>query len=180
MMYGDPAQYGDPSGNDNNVFSPWDSDTGQAVTHSADGALSSYAANNHPVYANHQRPTGIPDSPADRAGFIPAAVVPAPPSPSAGGRPGMGGRLGWSTGLRTSRSFRQRFGNGSLVIDAQNQVHPVEGPVGYSTRGDRLVTRSQYVLNGGGEPTPDQVREMFSSDYVTAVVTARGMNPAYV
>lgn len=180
MILGDAAQYGDPSGNDNNVFSPWDSDTGQAVTHSADGHLSSYAANNHPVYARHQSPTGIPDSPADRHGLIPAAVVPAPPDPAYGGRPGMGFRLGWSTGLRHSRAFRQRFGDDSLVIDVQNRIHPIEGPVGYSTRGDRLITRSQYVLNGGGEPTTDQVRELFSSDYADAVVTARGMNPAYV
>lgn len=180
MFLGDTSQYGDPTGNDNNVFSPWDSDTGQAVSHSAEGHLSSFAANNHPVYATHQAPSGIPDSPADRHGVIPAAVVPAPPSPSAGGRPGMGHRLGWSTGLRTSRSFRQRFGDDSIVIDVRNQVHPVEGPVGYSTRGDRLVTRSQYVLNGAGEPTPDQVRESFSSDYAASVVAARGMNPAYV
>lgn len=153
-------------------FSPYESDTGQAVSHDLKGNLMSPAGNAHPEVA---RQAVSPQS----AGVLDAAFVPRPPDPALGGKPGPGHRLGWTNGLRTSRSFRRRFGDDSMVIDVQNEVHPVEGPVGYSTRGDRLVYGADLLANGDGAPTNAQVAESFTTDYAAAVVAAQGVNPNY-
>ena len=153
-------------------FSEFESDTGQAVSHDLNGNLMTVAGNIHPEHANQ------PSSPQS-AGMIDGAFVPRPPDPAFGGKPGPGHRLGWTNGLRHSRAFRRRFGDDSIVIDAQNMVHPVEGPVGYSTRGDRLVYGADLLANGDGAPTNAQVAESFTTDYAAAVVAAQEMNPNY-
>ena len=153
-------------------FSPYESDTGQAVSHDLNGNLMTVAGNLKPEYANQ------PVSPQSE-GVLDAGFVPRPPDPALGGKAGPGHRLGWTTGLRTSRAFRRRFGDDSMVIDVQNQVHPVEGPVGYSTRGDRLVYGADLLANGDGAPTNAQVAESFTTDYAASVLAAQGVNPNY-
>lgn len=159
----------------------WDSeyaeskaDYSPSLSNDASGHLVSPAGNNHPVVANQ------PTNP-QASGFNPSAFVPRPPDPATGGEPGPGKRLGWSTGLRTSRSFRRRFDDESIVIETYNKVHPVEGPVGFSSRTDRLVYGAEVVLNGTGAPTNAQVTAMYADpDFAAQVVAAQGSNPTYI
>jgi hypothetical protein len=78
------------------------------------------------------------NSPLNSSSNAGCAYVPRPPDPAVGGLPGMTHALGWTTGLRLSRSFRQLFGGQTLKMPSMG-VHPIQGPVGYSTRSDRLV-----------------------------------------
>lgn len=159
----------------------WDSqyaeelaDYSPSISHDASGHLVTPTGNAHPVVANQ------PVSPQD-TGFNPSAHVPKPPDPAFGGRPGPGKRLGWSTGLRTSRAFRRRFNDESLHIETFNKVHPVEGPVGFSNRTNTLVYGSKVVLDGTGAPTNEQVTAMYSDpNFAAQVVAAQGTNPAYI
>lgn len=94
-------------------------------------------------------------SPFDSSNPIPAAFVPRNPDPALGGMPGSTNVLGRTTGIRLSRAFRQRFGGQTLVVPAMG-AHPIQGPVGYSTRTDRLVY-GVAALNGPDIPTDDSV-----------------------
>lgn len=104
--------------------------------------------------ANHQQP------PTASAG-IEAAVVPPVPSPSVGGMPGRSHALGWSTGLRFARHLHARFTGRTLVVPNMG-AHPAEGPVGFSTRLDRLSAGTQ-ALYTDYVPDPKEVAAMFTS-----------------
>jgi hypothetical protein len=71
------------------------------------------------------------------------ACVPVP-DPSYGGRTGISRPLGWTTGLRQSRSMRQHF-RGLTIRVAPVTAHPAEGPVGFSNRTGRLADRSDAL-----------------------------------
>jgi len=78
-----------------------------------------------------------------------------PPLPSAGGLPGLMRALGWSTGLRKSRWAHGLFGGQTLVVTPMG-VHPTSGPVGFSTRTDRLAY-GVANLYGDGQQTNQSV-----------------------
>lgn len=72
-----------------------------------------------------------------------------PPSPSVGGQPGRTNQLGWTTGLSQTRRLRQKFTGRTLVVPTMG-AHPAVGPVGFSTR-------SQRLRNGVGELTASRL-----------------------
>lgn len=117
-------------------------------------------------------------SPLDHSNPIPAAVVPDPPDPALGGKPGMTHALGWSTGMRNSRAFRQAFDGRTLVVPNMG-VHPIQGPVGYSSRSDRLVYGVE-ALQGSKTPDDSQVSQHFADPNAVAISAVTGRNPNYV
>lgn len=77
----------------------------------------------------------------------------APPVPSIGGEPGVPSQLGWTDGFRKVLGKLHRPLRGAVVTVAPMGVHPNVGPVGYSTRADRLRARyraltTDYTPNG--------------------------------
>lgn len=124
-----------------------------------------------PVIATH----GV--SPFQSANPIPAAFVPRPPDPAVGGQGGSMGVLGWSTGRRNGRAFRQRFGGQTLVVPAMG-VHPIQGPVGFSTRTDRLTYKVD-ALTGDDIPTDESVGSQYADPNQSALVAATRGNPNY-
>jgi len=82
-----------------------------------------------------------------------------PPDPAVGGQPGVGRQLGWSTGLQSSRAMRQRFSGRVLAVPTMG-VHPAYGPVGFSTRTQRLAN-GVAALNTDYTPTSDHVAQSF-------------------
>lgn len=106
------------------------------------------------------------------------AFVPRPPDPSVGGMPGISNGLGWSTGIRNSRAFRQAFDGRTLVVPNMG-AHPIQGPVGFSAQSDRLAY-GIAALSSDGMPTNAQVGKVFSSDNANAISGVTGGNPNYV
>ena len=126
-----------------------------------------------PPNANHR------ESPTDSSrGGVASGFVPRPPDPAIGGLPGISHGLGWSTGLRNSRAFRQAFDGRTLVVPTMG-VHPIQGPVGYSTRSDRL-SYGIAALSSDGMPTNEQVGKVFSADNAVGIAGAVVGNPNYV
>lgn len=82
-----------------------------------------------------------------------------PPDPTVGGQPGVGRQLGWSTGLQHSRAMRQRFSGRMLAVPTMG-VHPAYGPVGFSTRTQKLAN-GVAALNTDYTPTSDHVAQSF-------------------
>lgn len=163
----DTERYDSEYAEDKATYSP-------SLSHDASGRVVTPVGGQRAVTSNQ------PVSP-QAVGFNPAAYCPAPPSPSLGGEPGPGRRLGWSTGLRSVRWGHRRFNDESMTVGMPTTVHPVEGPVGFSTRTDRLVYGSEVVLNGTGAPTNAQVTAMYSDpDFAIQVAAAQGSNPAYI
>lgn len=130
------------------------------------------AAQAVPEIASHAQ------SPMTTSNLLPAAVVPQPPDPAIGGKPGISHALGWSTGLRNSRAFRQAFDGRTLVVSTMG-VHPIEGPVGYSTRSDRLFYGAQ-ALRGDGMSDNNKVAANLSNPNAAAIALATAGNPNYV
>lgn len=119
------------------------------------------------------------ESPVDSSrGGVASGFVPRPPDPAIGGLPGISEGLGWSTGLRNNRAFRQAFDGRTLVVPSMG-VHPIQGPVGYSTRSDRLAY-GVAALSSDGMPTDQSVSTLFASDYASSVGAATAGNPNYV
>lgn len=131
------------------------------------------AAQAVPEVASHAQSPMVSASPV-----LDAAVVPKPPNPAVGGLPGLSHALGWSTGLRNSRAFRQAFDGRTLVVSTMG-VHPIEGPVGYSTRQDRLFYGAQ-ALRGDGMSDNMRVAKGVSSLDPSAIALATAGNPNYV
>lgn len=104
-------------------------------------------------------------------------VVPAVPDPSIGGQVGNSLGVGWSTGIRNSRAFRQPFDGRTLVMPNMG-AHPVSGPVGYSTRTDRLVYNARATQ---AVDTVDSasVADLYIDPNVAAIATATAGNPNY-
>lgn len=149
-------------------------DYSPSLSHDASGHVVTPVGGQASVVANHAV------SPMS-TGFNEAAFIPRPPDPAVGGQPGPGHRLGWSTGLRSLRWGHRRFNDESSIIETYNKVHPVEGPVGYSTRSDRLIYGSKVILDGTGAPTNAQVTAMYSDpSFAEAVVAAQAGNPTYI
>lgn len=61
-----------------------------------------------------------------------------PPSPSYGGQTGRTNQLGWTQGLRSYRHIRQYFTGATMVVPSMG-AHPAVGPVGFTTRSQRLA-----------------------------------------
>lgn len=72
---------------------------------------------------------------------IPVPTVPKPPNPAVGGMMGQSRVLGWTTGLREPRAYRQQFTGRTLVVPSMG-AHPNIGPVG------RDAARNQRLANG--------------------------------
>lgn len=130
------------------------------------------AAQAVPEIASHAQ------SPMTTSNLLPAAYVPRPPDPAIGGKPGISRALGWSTGLRNSRAFRQAFDGRTLVVSSMG-AHPIEGPVGYSTRSDRLFYGAQ-ALRGDNMSDNTKVAKNLSDPDASAIATATSGNPNYV
>lgn len=116
-------------------------------------------------------------SPLDSSSDAGCAYVPRPPDPATGGKPGMTDALGWTTGIRNNRAFRQAFGGQTLVVTAMG-AHPIQGPVGYSTRTDRLVYGVR-ALSGEDIPSSASVGEEYATLDGAALAAATGGNPNY-
>lgn len=108
---------------------------------------------------------------------IDAAFVPRPPDPAVEGKPGITRFLSWTTGLRNTRAFRQAFDGRTLRV-ANMGPHPIQGPVGYSTRSDRLFYGVQN-LRGNGTPTSATVAKDMGSPDGSSIVAATAGNPNY-
>lgn len=106
-----------------------------------------------PATVNH-RPNPLDTS----TNFVPH--VPRPPDPATGGAPGLNQGFGWSTGLRQPRSMRTLFGGATLVRPTMG-VHPADGPVGFSTRTDRLEA-GVAALYDQWLPTQRTIQESFT------------------
>lgn len=91
---------------------------------------------------------------------IPDVKIPRPPDPTVGGEPGRSHALGWTRGLNPFRFMHQRFTGRTLVVPSMG-VHPQEGPVGFSSRLDRLADR-RAALESDYTPTPEQVARIFT------------------
>lgn len=117
------------------------------------------------------------ESPLGSSQTTVAAYVPRPPDPAIGGMPGICYPLGYSTGIRNSRAFRQAFDGRTLVV-APMGVHPVQGPVGYSTRTDRL-TYNVRALSGDNMRSNQSVSDMFASPDSSNIAAATMGNPNY-
>lgn len=126
-----------------------------------------------PPNANHI------ESPMDstRDGLA-TGYIPRPPDPAIEGLPGISRGLGWSTGIRNSREFRQAFDGRSLVVPNMG-AHPIQGPVGYSTRTDRL-SYGVAALRSDGVPTDQEVSNTFAGDNSASISAAIAGNPNYV
>lgn len=107
------------------------------------------------------------DSPEKSTQGTPDVRVPRPPLPSMGGEPGRSQPLGYSTGLLPSKTFRQPF-RGAVLVRPTMGANPVGGPVGRSSRQDRLQAGVK-ALTDVYLPSTDQVRQMFT--------TPRNVNP---
>lgn len=116
-------------------------------------------------------------SPFDNTQPVIVPVVVAPPDPSYGGQAGTSKPLGWSTGIRSSRAFRQPFDGRTLRVPSMG-VHPAEGPVGYSTRSDRLVYAAR-ALQSDGMPDNATVAAEFADPNTAAIAAVTGGNPNY-
>lgn len=108
---------------------------------------------------------------------IPAGFIPRPPDPAVGGKAGLTKFLAWSTGLRNTRAFRQAFDGRTLRVSNMGP-HPIQGPVGYSTRSDRLFYGVQN-LKGSGTPSSAAVQDDMASPKDAAIFRATRGNPNY-
>jgi hypothetical protein len=90
-----------------------------------------------------------------------------PPDPTVGGQTTQRDQLGWTTGLRLSRAFRQRFTGATLVVPNMG-AHPAVGPVGYSTRSQRLANGVQ-ALSTDFLPSTEAIAASFVSPGLNAV-----------
>jgi len=89
------------------------------------------------AYVGLPTDNSVRDEPNESTSGAPDTRLPRPPDPTVGGMPGIANGLGWSTGLRPSRTLRTRMGGETLVVPTMG-VHPAEGPVGVSNRTGRL------------------------------------------
>jgi hypothetical protein len=90
-------------------------------------------------------------------GIVPE--VPKPPSPSVGGQVSAARPLGWSTGISDPLRWRQRFTGKTLVVP-QTKVNMTGGPVGYSSRSQRL-DNGVANLQTDYTPSPADVAAQF-------------------
>ena len=90
------------------------------------------------------------------------AQVPQPPSPSVGGEARQNGALGWSTGFGFFRRFRGGFTGRTLVVPSMG-LHPADGPVGFSTRSQRLRNRVQALTNDYTPTRQEAVQEVVNN-----------------
>lgn len=124
-----------------------------------------------PVIAVHRQ------SPFNDTQPVIVPAVPAPPCPSYGGEPGNSIGLGWSTGIRNSRAFRQPFDGRTLVMPNMG-VHPVNGPVGYSNRTNNLVYNARATQSDNMVDSATVTAEFANPD-VSAIAQATAGNPNY-
>lgn len=107
------------------------------------------------------------DSPLAHTSNAPVVSVPRPPNPSTGGEPGRSNLIGYTTGLLPSRTYRQRLDGATLVVPSMG-AHPATGPVGFSSRTDRLATGVNALVDQW-LPSQQDINESF--------VGARNRNP---
>lgn len=117
------------------------------------------------------------NSPLNSSSNAGCAYVPRPPDPAIGGMPGMTNALGWTTGLRNSRAFRALFGGQVLKVPSMG-AHPIQGPVGYSTRTDRLIY-GVNALTGNDIPSNQSVADQFAGNDAAAIAAVTAGNPNY-
>jgi hypothetical protein len=90
-----------------------------------------------------------------------------PPSPSVGGQTGRTNQLGWTQGLRSYRHIRQFFTGATMVVPSMG-AHPAVGPVGFTTRSQRLANGVQDLYSTY-LPAPSVIAQSFltptSADY---------------
>lgn len=97
----------------------------------------------------------------------PRGVSLLPPDPSVGGESTQRDQLGWTTGLRRARSLHQKFSGATLVVPTMG-VHPAYGPVGYSTRSQRLAN-GVNALTTDFLPSQEAIAQSFVNPGLTAV-----------
>lgn len=129
------------------------------------------AAQAMPEISNQQQ------NPLSSPSVLPAGFVPRPPDPAVGGKAGLTKAIGWSTGLRLSRAFRQAFDGRTLVVQNMG-AHPIQGPVGYSNRTDRL-TYNVRALQGDNMSSNMSVADMYADPNAGAIALATLGNPNY-
>lgn len=127
-----------------------------------------YAPEGNPLVPDAADYTGEPaNSPnllTDRAPRGPSLM---PPDPSVGGETTQADQLGWSTGLRFARSLHQRFTGATMVVPNMG-AHPAVGPVGYSTRSQRLAN-GVAALSTDYLPSSEAIAASFVSPGLNAV-----------
>lgn len=104
--------------------------------------------------ANHLEPVSV-----GQRGNWPEARAGLPPEPSYGGQPGVVRQLGWSTGFRRLGKLHNRMTGRTLVVPNMG-AHPAVGPVGFSTRSQRLRNKVE-ALRTDYTPTAAQVQQSF-------------------
>lgn len=127
-----------------------------------------FAPEDNPALPDASDSSGRAANSPDRIGGSPErGSALRPPDPAVGGETTQRNQLGWSTGLRDSRAFRQRFTGATLVVRNMG-AHPAVGPVGFSTRSQRLANGVQ-ALSTDFMPSADQVAASFVSPGLNAV-----------
>lgn len=124
--------------------------------------------NENPMLPDQRATVG---EPANSGDLVNASAVHGssllPPDPAVGGQATQRDQLGWTTGLRNSRAFRGLFTGATLVVPNMG-VHPAVGPVGYSTRSQRLANGIQ-ALSTDYLPSTEAIAESFVNPGLTAV-----------
>src|SRR6185437_11130655 len=110
---------------------------GYSAVYAADGVNDNPMMN--PVQVTNQKAAANEEQ-GDWGADVPVTVGGGllPPSPSYGGQPGRANQLGWTSGLRKDRWGRQNF-QGQTLVRPSMGAHPPVGPVGFSTRSQRLA-----------------------------------------
>lgn len=104
----------------------------------------------------------------------PGAYLPRPPRPDIHGEPGLTQAFGWSTGILPSRARRMRLQGETLVVPNMTaRAHPAVGPVGFSTRQQRLDTRTAALVEQW-LPSQQTINQQFTEPTIAA---PRNRNP---
>lgn len=121
--------------------------------------------NESPLLPEYSHTTGDPANSGNLMGNPKGYFELMPPDPAVGGQPTQANQLGYSTGIRPYRSLAQPLTGAVLVIPALGANKP-GGPVGYSTRSQRLANGIQ-ALSTDYLPSQEAIAQSFISPGLT-------------
>lgn len=100
-------------------------------------------------------------APANDVGPLFAAVIPDLPNPAIGGETGPLGVLGFTDGFLALR--RKAAFTGRVIVRRSLGVHPASGPVGYTTRSQRLRNAVEALYSDYTPGSQEAAREIIEN-----------------